>query len=89
MSSLRVIGALPAPRSTWMNHAQAAEYLGVGENKLREMRAAWHAEHGTRVERRIGRRHVRFAAADLDDLAGWFSRHIDRTEQEVPRVLES
>lgn len=87
MSSLRVIGAVPAAPSLWMNHAQAAEYLGVGENKLREMRAAWHAEHGSRVERRIGRRHVRFAAADLDLLAVWFSRHLD--QMEAPRVVES
>jgi tryptophan 2,3-dioxygenase len=79
LSALRVVEP-SAGASVWMNHAQAAAYLGVGENKLREMRTAWRAEHARRVERRIGRRHVRFAAADLDELAAWFSRRLDLVE---------
>lgn len=71
----------PVVTTRWMNAAEAAEYLGVSGNKLREMRAAFRAAHGAGVERRIGRRAVRFAAVDLERLGDWWSRRIEGNEE--------
>lgn len=86
-STLRVVSvetttmAPPVITTRWLNAAEAAAYLEVSENKLRELRAEWRQAHpGRRIEKRIGERGVRFTAQDLDALLEWWSAELDRRE---------
>lgn len=95
MSELRVVDvttttmAPPAISTRWLTAAQAAAYLSVSENKLREMRAGWATAHpGRRIEKRIGDRGVRFAAGDLDALLDWWTTEIERRDGDSTPRLE-
>ncbi len=79
----------PVITTRWLNAAEAAAYLEVSENKLREMRAEWASAHpGRRIEKRIGDRGIRFTGQDLDALLEWWDEELTRRENPETPLTE-
>lgn len=89
MSGLRVVeggrvvaGTGPVAPVRWLSHRDAALRLRVSETRLREMRAAFRAEHdGRGVERFIGARGFRIATDDLERLGQWWHEQMQQTRR--------